>query len=391
MHFKSLIAFLLLFIGLTTGAQVVINEVVSSNSSGIADDSGENPDWIELFNASDNPVNLEGYSLNDDPDASSGWFFPDVVMEPESHLLVFASGKNRSSESFYLKTIISEGDSWQYYVPSGGAPDEGWRKPGFDANGWQNGASGFGYTDGDDNTVINPLQLIYIRKAFEVENPVSIQKMILHVDYDDAFAAFINGKLVAQANLSFTNPGNYYSVSVPTDHEAVMYSDNAPDAFDVDLSEVGLQEGENILSIQGYNISNTSSDFSLILFFTIGSSEFDDDSVEAFMGVKGQPQSFHTNFKITSDGESVYLFNPEGVVVDSVFVKPLNPDVSYGRYPDGQNSWSYFNIPTPCGANQNPEDFLPNDSVYFSVPAGFYESSLQVEIYSENEDDTVHN
>jgi hypothetical protein len=389
MYFKSLLSYLLLFIGLTASAQVVINEVVSSNNSGLVDDNGKCPDWIELYNTSDIPINLEGYSLNDDTDASSGWFFPDVVLKPEKFLLVYASDEDRFSEGFRYKTVIRQGDSWQYYVPDGNAPAEGWRQPGFDASGWQSGESGFGYDDGDDNTIINPLQVIYIRKAFEVENPDLIQKMVLHVDYDDAFAAFINGKLIAQANLNFTDPGNYYSVSVPTDHEALMYSGNAPDAFVIDTREIDLQEGENMLSIQGYNISTTSSDFTLIPFFTIGSSGYTQDSLESFMNIEGQQQSFHTNFKISNDGESVYLFNPEGDVADSVFVEPLNPDISYGRYPDGQDSWSYFNIPTPRGGNQNPEDSLPNDSVYYSIPAGFYESSLQVEIFSENEDDTI--
>ncbi|MCF8361952.1 MAG: CotH kinase family protein [Prolixibacteraceae bacterium] len=389
MYCKYLITCISIFIVLSANAQVVINEVVSSNTSGIVDEDGEYPDWVELYNTSDKEVNLEGYVLNDDPDVTTGWSLPDIVIKPESYLLVFASDKNRSSGPFHLKTIISEGDSWQYYVPSGGAPDEGWREPGFDAIGWQDGVSGFGYADGDDNTVINPLQLIYIRKAFEVEKPDLIQKMILHVDYDDAFAAFINGKLVAQANLSFTNPDNYYNVFVPTDHEAAMYYGSDPDVFDIDLSGVELSKGENILSIQGYNVSTTSSDFSLIPFLTIGSSGFRNDSVESFMDVKGQPQSFHTNFKITSDGESVYLFTPESEVADSVFVEPLNPDISYGRYPDGQNSWAYFNMPTPREANTNPENSLPNDSVYYSIPAGFYESSLQVEIYSANEDDTI--
>ncbi|HKK81876.1 MAG TPA: CotH kinase family protein, partial [Prolixibacteraceae bacterium] len=389
MYLKLLTSCLIIFIGLTANAQVVINEIVSSNSSGVADDIGERHDWIELYNTSEELVNLKEYSINDDLDASSGWVFPDVVMEPKSYLLVFASDENRSSEAFHYRTIISEGDDWQYYVPSGSAPGEGWREPGFDASGWQTGVSGFGYADGDDNTIINPLQLIYIRKAFEVENPDSIQKMILHVDYDDAFAAFINGQLVARGNLNFTDSGNYYSVSVPTDHEAVMYSGNAPDEFVIDLSAIQLQEGRNTLSIQGYNISSTSSDFSLIPFLTIGSSAYVKDSVESFMNIKGQPRAFHTNFKITSDGESVYLFNPDGEVADSVFVRPLNPDISYGRYPDGSNSWAYFNLPTPLEANQNPENSVPNDSVYFSVPAGFYDGALQVEISTNNTDDTI--
>ncbi|MBA4056847.1 MAG: hypothetical protein C0490_19190, partial [Marivirga sp.] len=45
-----------------------------------------------------------------------------------------------------------------------------------------------------------------------------------------------------------------------------------------------------------------------------------------------------TNFKLTSDGETVYLENTAGALVDKVEFPSLNDGQSYGRYPDGSPS-----------------------------------------------------
>ncbi len=40
-------------------AQIVINEVMASNQTTIADEDGDYEDWIEILNISGEPVNLE--------------------------------------------------------------------------------------------------------------------------------------------------------------------------------------------------------------------------------------------------------------------------------------------------------------------------------------------
>ncbi|NCG25983.1 MAG: hypothetical protein GWP42_00365, partial [Verrucomicrobiales bacterium] len=44
---------------------LVINEVMSNNETTVVDGDGDFPDWIELYNASDNPAELTGYYLSD--------------------------------------------------------------------------------------------------------------------------------------------------------------------------------------------------------------------------------------------------------------------------------------------------------------------------------------
>jgi len=73
---------------------VVITEFVARNQSGLTDDEGNYVDWIELYNQSMQPVNLDGWSLTDDPTVPAKWLFPEVMVPAQTYLLVFASGKN---------------------------------------------------------------------------------------------------------------------------------------------------------------------------------------------------------------------------------------------------------------------------------------------------------
>ena len=72
-----------------------INEVMAVNLSTIADEDGDYPGWIELYNSGDAPINLDGFGLSDDEDTLFRWVFPDVTIDPDNYMLVFASRKDR--------------------------------------------------------------------------------------------------------------------------------------------------------------------------------------------------------------------------------------------------------------------------------------------------------
>lgn len=54
---------------------VVINEVMASNSTTAADENGDYDDWIELYNVSDEAVDLSGFYLSDNPSKIDKWVF----------------------------------------------------------------------------------------------------------------------------------------------------------------------------------------------------------------------------------------------------------------------------------------------------------------------------
>jgi hypothetical protein len=74
---------------------LIITELMAANRNGPVDEDGDLTDWIELYNQSSQPVNLGDWSLTDDPGQPEKWIFPAISLPAHSHLLVFASGKDR--------------------------------------------------------------------------------------------------------------------------------------------------------------------------------------------------------------------------------------------------------------------------------------------------------
>ena len=67
---------------------------------------------------------------------------------------------------------------------------------------------------------------------------------------------------------------------------------------------------------------------------------------------KDQDQGpLHIGEKLSADGEGVYLYNAERMLIDSVTFGVQETDISMGRYPDGSDRWVKFTTPTPAKSN----------------------------------------
>lgn len=87
---------------------------------------------------------------------------------------------------------------------------------------------------------------------------------------------------------------------------------------------------------------------------------------------------YHTNFKLSRDGEQIALYNRDTTLVDSLTFGRQSTDISYGRKTDGNTPWVYFTIPTPGLANDTYSQNAITPSPQFSPSAGFYNSTQTV-------------
>ncbi|MGK0185429.1 MAG: hypothetical protein ACI9R3_001207 [Verrucomicrobiales bacterium] len=125
-----------------------INEIVSSNVTGLPDEyefdlqncpvpscpgwyralgesalDGEYPDWIEIYNPGGVAVSLTGYGLSDSESQPMKWTFPeDVNLEPDGHLVVFASGKDKRETYLHTNFKISRAGETVVLSSPEGAP-----------------------------------------------------------------------------------------------------------------------------------------------------------------------------------------------------------------------------------------------------------------------------
>ena len=368
---------------------ILINEVMASNAITIKDEDGDSPDWIELYNNSSDLINLSNFGLSDNAAKPYKWTFPSVALEPGKFLIVFASGKDRR-EWLHWETVIDWGDQWRYRLGTSEPPAD-WRAVGFDDSNWYLGASGFGYGDDDDATIVPPVISVFVRKAFTIADKNAISKALLHVDYDDAFVAYLNDVEIARANIGTVGDHPAFNQTAWTYREAQMYQGGKPEQFVLNDVQSLFQNGKNVLAIQVHNYGINSSDLSLIPFLSLGfTAPLSDSSRGMSPHLDSIVNYLHTNFKIKADGERITLYQADGQFLDQINAGKLPTDISYGRQPDGGASWFYFNQPTPGAANTTQGFQQVAGEPLFSHRSGFYGQNFLLTLTASSPQSSIY-
>ncbi|MBT4915301.1 MAG: T9SS type A sorting domain-containing protein [Formosa sp.] len=181
------------------------------------------------------------------------------------HILVLVTSFFASAQIDHWESVVLPGDQWDYLVPSS-QPSSSWNQLGYNSSSWSTGNSGFGYGDGDDATIVSNTISIYIRKTFSITNLSDIEAIILDLDYDDGFVAYLNGQEVARNLISGSIPN--FNQTSDGYHEALLPQGYAPERFGIDVNL--LNPGTNVLAVQVHNQSFDSSDLSALPVFSVG-------------------------------------------------------------------------------------------------------------------------
>jgi len=98
----------------------------------------------------------------------------------------------------------------------------------------------------------------------------------------------------------------------------------------------------------------------------------------------------HANFKLSSAGEEIGLFDSDGVtLIDSIIFADQTTDISFGRYPEATDNRRFFGFPSP--SQQNNDAYLGEVAdTEFSHDRGFYETPFSVTIATETKDAVVY-
>lgn len=164
--------------------------------------------------------------------------------------------------------LLEPHQEWDYLA--GKHPPENWTKSEYvpeASDGWKRGPAGFGYGDDDDTTVLNEMRgkytVVYARNDFELgpDEKEQIIELGLIVNYDDAFIAYLNGHEVLRVGVS---EGRGEQAGKIKSHGAGGY-----EYFSLTNAIQYLEEDENILAIEGHNVSRSSSDFTLDPYLTV--------------------------------------------------------------------------------------------------------------------------
>lgn len=100
-------------------SSVIINEFMADNETGIQDSSGKFEDWIELYNPTDDPINLKSYFLTDDFSTPEKWAFPDTTILPSEFLLIWADNDEEEGILHTNFGLSNDGEELGLYVKNG--------------------------------------------------------------------------------------------------------------------------------------------------------------------------------------------------------------------------------------------------------------------------------
>jgi len=280
-----------------------INEIMTSNRTTIMLEDETTPDWIEVMNIGKNPVKLKGYSLSKtEDDAMRTFTFPDMTLEAGECVLVYADSRLRDTAGQALHApfrISSAGDTLMLFnaggtaidtlnIPALGA-DRSYAR--MDVYTWQECETA---TPGLSNTAESYQAL---KKPAE-NSPVVISEIMS-----------TNTKTLPDENGQYYDYIELYNRSSETvDLEGWYLTDDETQLRKWRMPQVTLCAGE---------------------YLVVYASKLDR---------KDDPAYLHTNFGLSSEGETLLLVDAGGRIMNSVTFDLLKANVAFSLKADG--SWA---------------------------------------------------
>ncbi|MBN1825564.1 MAG: lamin tail domain-containing protein [Candidatus Eisenbacteria bacterium] len=423
-------------------APLFINEILADNGAVAVDpDFGEHSDWIELYNAGAAALDLEGFSLTDDPSSVSPWTFPEGSTIPAGgFLLVWADDRDTTAAAHHTdfklsasgeSVVLRDADgltadrldfgeqeediSWGR-VADGGADWAAFASPtpGVSNTGSGNAAPVIVSVRLDPSTP-GPNDTVRVVAVVTDDDSAAVtlvwspgggmMEAAMEAEAPDTFAAsippFPEGSTITYwvsaedtAGVEVRSPANApsesYAYTVGSAFPLVFINEflasNSVTGADPDSNEYGdwielYNGGATDVDLAGWFLSDNPSE-PLRWTFPEGS------IVEAggFFLLWADGYDFvglavHADFKLSKDGDEVILLSDRsGARIDSTAIEPQTVDVSTGRVTDGGAAWTTFTLPTPDASNSG---------VGGNTPPAFLSASLAPDPPAAGEAPTV--
>lgn len=345
---------------------VIFTEVDLVNLS-YKDEEGNDAGWVEVYNPADTAVNLKGYYLTNSAATPTKFQFGDVVVQPKSHMIVYLSGRNLPDyvaphDTVNLLSSYCEGETDAVNYPGRGASEI---KP-------LNGAPDFCFVENGVNRA--GAQMIPVKSSLgyyvlsltigsknEGKVPVDLSKAnqfqlkaYIPKDHEVYFKILQKG---------FREIKSWNKMLVGTGDSNTVYSIRPPLHSDYpNLAEItGLRLDKDCYD----SIATSVKVFSYIAF--------------------SRGNEPHANFKSKKEGGSLYLFNGEKQLVDSV----MYPAAVIGKTwsldnGNGAAKWG-FAAATPYGETAGAVENAPQTVKTEFPNSGFYSAPFSIAFGNDDE------
>ncbi|MFZ5517592.1 MAG: lamin tail domain-containing protein [Candidatus Zhuqueibacterota bacterium] len=308
-----LVLFSLLVVSISFGQApaLKINEFLASNDTANTDPFGGHDDWIEIYNAGTEPVDIGGMFITDDLTEPNKVQIPatrpdSTTIQPGGFLIIWADDEPEQGVLHVEIKLGAGGEQIGLY-----ASDAATVIDTLTFGDQTTDQSAGRLADGENNWVFfsNPTPGYTNRMI-----PIIVNEFLASNDFITTDPYGENDDCIEIMNVGIfpVNIGGMYvtdKLSSPTEWQIPT---DMPDS-------TTLQPGQI-----------------LVLWADKQTSQ----------GV------FHVDIKLSGDGEQIGIFASDGItVIDSLSFGPQLPDTSYGRISDGMNSWTHFSTPSLGASN----------------------------------------
>ena len=334
---------------------VYINEFMASNATTLRGADGTYPDWIELYNSTGQDVDLSGYGVSDNLSQPMKYQLPEGTTIPAGgYLLILCSGNQGLIEGeihapFSLRAYEED---VVFSDPNGKILDS------------------YSYT--------------------RQEEDVSMART---PDGTGAFGA------CSQPSPGFANTSDGYNAAMAAYrlplgdvYISEMLGNNQSTAKAADGEYYDCIElhnrGSGTVSLSGCALSNNPKNPAKWVF-PEGTELAPGEYLVVYASghnAKAAKTDLHTNFKLGADGASIYLFGPDGLLMDKLQTGVFLNDMSYGI--DAGGSYACFETPTLGAANGAGQKGV-TAMVQFLTTPGVYDGEIEIAL-AASAGETIH-
>lgn len=286
--------------------KLTITELMVKNGATIRDEDGDFSDYIELCNVSGETLSLSGWSIADG-ETGTPWPLPERTLQPGEFLLLFASGKDRSTGECHTDFSLSLDETLLLRTPSG-----------------------------------------YLSE--QVELTVDSRDTALVREGD----AFVPSRL---SSPGYPNDRDGYLACLaarvtdsPLLINEVMVS-NRSYAWQSQLGYCDWLELRNVseesVDLAEYSLSDGSVEYSLSEAGTL----YAGNTLLVYCSKDPADNCLNTGFSFSPNSDRVYL-KRGGAVVDYLYLHDIPVNGSYGRV-SGEEGFFYFTEPSPNAENRS--------------------------------------
>ncbi len=333
-----------------SAATLFLNEYATSDTVTLADEDGDFGSWVELYNYGSAAVALGGFYLSDDLQKPDKWQFPAVSLPAGGYLVVRLSDKTKTyTEGGELHAdfkLSGEEEALTLYDAAGRAVDS---IPVYELTA--------NLTYG--RPVDDPAKRQFFARATPAAaNTVSGFDQIESARYPQNKALVIS-EVAAVNRTGATAPDgqryDYVELYNPTKEPVALggyrLSDTAKSGGGVALPDRTLAAGGYLVVYCGADAEKT--DANGVVYSTMGLNRY---------------------------GETLYIFDEQGVAVDSLRSGRLDDRQSCGRISMTDASMYYFDRTMPAAVNPTVGLGAPAPTPIFSVESGYVDAGTAVSI-----------